>query len=74
MKTISFAIVLMLVCVCGCSTHFVSNQEASGTVTISFFLNKSPANGNNQVAVWIEDEDGNYIKSLLVTPFAADGG
>lgn len=74
MKTLFFTIVLILVCFCGCSTHFAAKQEASGTVTISFFLNKAPANGKNQVAVWIEDKDGNYVKSLFVTPFAADGG
>jgi hypothetical protein len=30
--------------------------------------------GSNQIAVWIEDEGGNYVKTLYATSFAANGG
>jgi hypothetical protein len=69
-----FPIVLILVCICGCSIPFVADQEASGTVSITYILHRTPTSGSNQVAVWIEDEDGNYVKSLYATRFAADGG
>jgi len=73
MKTL-FTIVLILVCICGCAIPFVADQEASGTVSITYVLHRTPTSGSNQVAVWIEDEDGNYVKSLYATRYAADGG
>jgi len=72
MKT-SLSMVLVLVCICGCSIPFVADQEASGTVDITYVLNYTPTSEKNQIGVWIEDNDGNYVKSLYVTPHAANG-
>lgn len=51
-----------------------AGQESSGTVTISYVLHKIPTIASNQIAVWIEDKDGNYVKTLFATQFTARGG
>jgi len=73
MKTL-FTIVLILVCICGCAAPLLADQEASGTVSITYVLHSIQTRGSNQIAVWIEDGDGNYVKSLFATSFGADGG
>jgi len=45
-----------------------------GLVTITFDLERIGGFSSNQYAVWIEDSNGNYIKTLSVTRFAANGG
>jgi len=71
---ISLAIVFFLVCICCCSTLYLSDQAASGTASITYDLHRIPGGGSNQIALWIEDEDGNCLKSLYATRFGADGG
>jgi hypothetical protein len=39
------------------------------TAEISFSFSRLGGHGTNQFAVWIEDEAGNYIKTLLATRF-----
>ena len=73
MKTL-LSIVCILVCICGCGIHFAADQPASGTVEITYVLHRTPTSGSNQVAVWVEDDDGNYVKSLYASKYAADGG
>jgi len=73
MKTL-LSIFCILVCICGCGIHFAADQPASGTVDITYVLHRTPTSGSNQVAVWIEDEGGKYVKSLFASKFAADGG
>jgi len=86
MKTL-FTIVSILACICGCGSPDVADQEAdvadqeasvagqevSGTVDITYALLIPPTSSGNQIAVWIEDNDGNYVKTLYVTPQAAHG-
>ena len=72
MKTL-LSIVCILVCICGSAIPVISDQEASGTVDITYVLHLTPTNLKNQIAVWIEDNDGNYVKSLYATRDAAIG-
>ncbi len=72
---------LILVCIAGISlsgcmtdVSIAAGQGSSGTVTISYILYKIPKIASNQIAVWIEDENGNYIKTLYSTRFTARGG
>ncbi len=49
--------------------------EHLGTVQISFDYNRAERDyANNQFAVWIEDMDGNLVKTLFVTRFVATRG
>ncbi|MDT8901402.1 DUF2271 domain-containing protein [Anaeroselena agilis] len=49
-------------------------DQAPGAVTISYELQRMPTIASNQMAVWVEDSDGKYIKTLLVTRFTGRGG
>lgn len=46
----------------------------SGTLTVTFDFGKQSGYASNQFAVWIEDADGKYIKTLYATHFTANGG
>ena len=46
----------------------------SGKLVITFDYEKQSGYASNQFAVWIEDVDGNYIKTLYATKYTADGG
>ncbi|HMM21046.1 MAG TPA: DUF2271 domain-containing protein [Selenomonadales bacterium] len=55
------------------------NQAATpaktpGRVEISFDFNRSFKMASDQLAVWVEDEQGNHIRTLFVTKFTANGG
>jgi len=67
-------IIFMLIFICIASIPLSSGKEISGTVTISYVLHKIPTMASNQIAVWIEDEDGSYVKTLYATQFTARGG
>lgn len=45
-----------------------------GKVTISYTLHRIPRIASNQLAVWIETQDGAYINSVFATQFTATGG
>ncbi len=49
-------------------------DAAAGSVEISFTYNSRSGMASNQFAVWIEDVNGTFIKSLFATSFTADGG
>jgi hypothetical protein len=46
----------------------------SGTVVISFDYRRQSGHASNQFAVWIEDTEGVYVKTLYATRFTAVGG
>ena len=46
----------------------------SGRLTITFDYEKQSGMASNQFAVWIEDMEGNYIKTLYATKYTANGG
>ncbi|MDP2859154.1 MAG: DUF2271 domain-containing protein [Bacillota bacterium] len=47
---------------------------ANGKVTISYDLERVNRIASNQVAVWIEDANGNYVKTVYASAFMARGG
>jgi hypothetical protein len=53
------------------STH--TNNQA-GVAAITFDYTKQSGSASNQFAVWIEDKDGAYIKTLYATKYTAQGG
>ena len=51
-----------------------SESIVSGKVVISFGYEKISGWASNQFAVWFENTDGNYIKTLYATRWTADNG
>jgi hypothetical protein len=47
---------------------------AAGEAVISFEYEKQSGWASNQFAVWIEDAEGNFIKTLYATRYTATGG
>jgi hypothetical protein len=48
--------------------------KVPGKVTISYDLNHISKIASNQLAVWIEDSKGNYVRTVFATRFMARGG
>jgi hypothetical protein len=48
--------------------------ESLGLVSVSYQLNRLDTHASNQIAVWIEDESGAYVRTLFATSFTAEGG
>ena len=46
----------------------------SGELVITFDYQKQSGHASNQFAVWIEDEEGNIMRTLYVTRYTAGGG
>lgn len=57
----------------GCAAP-VEAQRNSDIVFITFDFQKQQGYASNQFAVWVEDVDGNLVKTLYVTKFTAKGG
>ncbi|MDR3271199.1 MAG: DUF2271 domain-containing protein [Peptococcaceae bacterium] len=51
-----------------------AQSVATGEVTIAFDYQNQSGHASNQFAVWIEDADGRYVKTLYATRFTANGG
>ncbi|MEV0821826.1 DUF2271 domain-containing protein [Nonomuraea rubra] len=45
-----------------------------GLVRIDYQLNRLPRLASNQLAIWIEDARGRYVRTLFATSFTANGG
>jgi hypothetical protein len=52
----------------------LSVAEAAGVVEVSFNYARQSGPGSNQFAIWVEDSEGRYVKTLYATSFTADGG
>jgi hypothetical protein len=44
---------------------------AAGAVTVNYTLTRISGRSSNQYAIWIEDEGGKYIRTLMVTDYMA---
>jgi hypothetical protein len=54
----------------GCSAIGMGGSKtAEGKVTIQFTWTRIPGPGSNQVAVWIENENGVFVKTIFVTDY-----
>jgi hypothetical protein len=50
---------------------WVSALEPDGTVIIAYTLHRIPKMASNQLAVWIEDAEGRFVRTLFATDFMA---
>lgn len=56
---------------------FASNKttcETRETVVVSYDFHRIPTPGSNQLAIWVENAAGKFIRTLFVTRFTAKGG
>lgn len=51
-----------------------SKEQSQGTLTVSLNFTHGNTIASNQYAVWIEDNDGNFVRTLFVTRFTGEGG
>jgi len=58
----------------GADIGTVTPKPATGEVVISFDYTRQTGAASNQHAIWIEDMDGNLIKSLFASRWTAEGG
>lgn len=61
---------------CGCAKQESPEQAASEArgITVTFPYKKQGGFSSNQFAVWVEDAEGNLVKTLYATDFTAKGG
>ena len=77
-KVFLICVIGMVVMLSGCRE--VPPEQAStpetqkNQVTVSFDFKRVNSHGTNQFAVWIENQSGEYVKTLTATKFTADGG
>jgi len=69
-----FAAALLLFTGCGSPTTANTINREDDIVTVTLDFTKQSGYASNQFAVWIEDANGVFIKTLFVTKFTADGG
>ena len=71
-----FSILFTALVLIGCSkSAAVAVQPVEGAVAeLSFSFTRQSGFSTNQFAVWIEDPQGRYIKTLYATNFTASGG
>ncbi|GAA3712117.1 hypothetical protein GCM10022224_092090 [Nonomuraea antimicrobica] len=48
--------------------------DSLGLVRVDYRLTRLPQHASNQLAVWIEDADGRYVRTLFATSYTANGG
>ncbi|NLI53422.1 MAG: DUF2271 domain-containing protein [Clostridiales bacterium] len=74
--TITAAVMAGLLFIAGCGAPAAADAQTPGSdaVVISFDFQKQSGYASNQFAVWIEDADGAFVKTLYATRFTASGG
>lgn len=72
MKKIAFFLVLTVLILANAAAQQGSKQAAAAEITFTY--TKQGGVASNQFAIWVEDEQGNYIKTLYATRFTANGG
>jgi len=77
MKRVFFIIILLTVLV---FTNAMAQQTTKTTtqtnpaLEVTFIFTRQSGTASNQYAVWIENTEGKYIKTLYATRFTANGG
>ncbi len=69
-KILSLMIAAMLLSVVAVAQN---SNKASKTLEVSFNYQKQGGPGSNQYAIWIENEKGEFVKTLFVTSYTSKG-
>ncbi len=67
-KSIAFTAAILLSTSMTC---FGQTSAAGGHLTVAYTFSMLPRIASNQFAVWIEDSNGNYVRTLFVTNFVS---
>ena len=78
-STIAVIFILFLLPACATDNHLSNTQVdtsslTSDTLIVEFDYAKQSGHASNQFAVWIEDTNGNLVKTLYATRFTVNGG
>ena len=59
-------------CAVGAGTSDAAAESQTGVhVDVTFDYKRMPTHASNQLAIWVEDQDGEMVKTILVTGFTA---
>lgn len=71
-RTIAFLLAAVTAAICAVITYVTTAPKAEALeVTFNYEVQKT--HGSNQFAVWVENEQGEVVKTLFVTAFTARG-
>jgi hypothetical protein len=70
MKTIVIAILAALLM---CTPSMAQKKGKVNSLEVSVNYQKQPGAGSNQYAIWIENEKGEFVKTLFVTAYTSKG-
>jgi len=73
-RFLSFLSLLSFLLLLGGCKKETTPSVLNGVLNIHIDYEKQPGHGSNQWAIWIEDSEGDIVKTLFVTRFTADGG
>jgi hypothetical protein len=75
MKKLFFVIIALLLSLAACSAPKQNTEpQADEYVEFDVAFNRQSGYATNQFAVWIETADGEFVKTVAVTKFTANGG
>jgi hypothetical protein len=76
MKRLTFILLLTVLIFTSAVQQAAAQQGAASAavVELTFTFTRQGGAASNQFAVWIEDTEGKYIKSLYATRYTANGG
>jgi hypothetical protein len=74
MRRIFISALLLVIILCACAGSGEDQPDEQKVFTVSFDYAKVSGYGSNQFAVWIEDANGAYVKTLYATRYTANGG
>jgi hypothetical protein len=72
MRRLSLITLLIILVFTGTTAQQAVSQQAVAEITFSY--KKLSGSASNQFAIWIENSQGEYIKTLYATRFTANGG
>lgn len=65
---------LSILCLLGTGFGFTDAAAKDKQVTISYNVQRIRINGSNQIALWIENDSAQLIRTLYASKFTAEGG
>jgi len=74
MKKYYFSVCMLILSSFLINSIFAQEIQPEKKVTISYTWSRIQSHGSNQIAVWIEDINGNHICTLFATRFTTTGG
>jgi hypothetical protein len=69
-----FVILTVLVLTSAAAQQAAQTAQSGATLEVTFTYTRQSGAASNQFAVWIEDTEGKYIKTLNVTKWTSNGG